>query len=105
MARAVRWRGNSCPMSRRISGSRAGCERVPQGRGAEAMVQGDDAVARHHAEARLAIGNIARKLHSRLHGARAAASVAFPLTSFRVPNESVLCVGRNSEAYCAMTRR
>jgi hypothetical protein len=50
-------------------GERAGRKRVAQARitTAEALVQGEHAIAAHHAEARLAVGNIARKLHSRLH--------------------------------------
>ena len=61
VAEPVVWFRRFCGFSH-VS-KRAGCERVAQARGAKALVQGDDAIAGHHAEARLATGNVARKLH------------------------------------------
>src|SRR5262249_61185542 len=52
-------------------GNPASRERVTQARVTQTLVQGDHAIAGHHAEARLSISHIARELHSQLHASRA----------------------------------
>ena len=79
-------------------------KRVAQARitTAEALVQADHAIAGHHAEARLPVGHVARKLHSRLHiGLDSPRHVS----SYVIPGPERKHIVRNSEACCAMRSR